>query len=404
MIYPKSKTLILLVALLLAVAGCGSSTNGGTDPTGGPGSTQEQTTPPARKVGINVNGQFDVMKLENVDRSGTSWVRGFIDFFQLYPNEDALQTDKHIQKYLALKEHGYNTILNIKWNFSNRDFPGSGSTQMQNYEAYLDKLLDRVWPSTDLIVIGNEPFIESKKSQRGNRLVVFYQQIANHLKNYRSERSRDIPIFVGAFNNLYLDSWRTEAVNDLLKFARTSSWIAGVDLHIHHSAVDQINDFIDYANLRIRDNQKILISEFSLKDYFRTRMDAEIPDAFAAEYQMDPAMKNYEYLDYALKQRVPRRQWVDFLSSSDWFESRKHYLWDAYQRFKGYQKFHIATYALRQSYPLNTDFTANTTPWILNGLFANRTVRPDTATGRDQTNYAWMDDFQRIQQDSNTQN
>lgn len=363
-------------------------------------SSQEEVDPPAQKVGINVNGQFDVMKLENVNRSGTTWVRGFIDFFQFYPSEVALENDDRIKNYLALKDEGYKNILNIKWNFSNKSFPAAGSDEMTNYKAYLDKLLDKVWSSTDIIVVGNEPFIESKKDERGNKLVTFYQQIANHIKNYRADSHHDIPIFVGAFNNLYLDGWRTQAVNDLLSFANSNPWIAGVDLHIHHSAIDQINDFIDYVDLRIRDNQKILISEFSIKDHFRSKMGDQIPRDFAAEFEIDPSTKNYEYLDYVLKQSVPRHEWTSFLSSSYWFENRKHYLWNAYQRFKGYKKFHIATYALRQSYPLDTDFTTNTTPWVLNGLFANRTVQPDPATGQDQLNYAWIKDFQKIQEDS----
>lgn len=393
---------VLIIILMIISAGCSESVNGGNEPSGGeeePPPSQE-VDPPVQEVGINVNGQYNVLNFNNVVRSGTIWVRGFLDFFQLYPEEGNIDNDERIQHYLKLKEQGYRNILNIKWNFSNRSFPSSGSQEMQDYKSYLTKLLDKVWSSTDVIVVGNEPFIESKQSERGNRLVVFYQQIANHVKNYRANTGQNVPIFVGAFNNLYLDGWRTEAVNALMRFARNNDWIAGVDLHIHHANLDQMKDFIDYADLRIRDNQKLLITEFSLKDYFRTKMDQDISSEFASTYNLDSNMKNYEYLDSALKNNVSRQEWVNFLSQSDWFESRKRYLWDAYQIFKGYEKFHIANYALRQSYPFNKDFSANTTPWILNGLFANRTVRPDTDTGQDQRNYAWMEDFTKIQEDS----
>ena len=363
------------------------------------GNNKPPVEPPAQKVGVNVNGQFDVMKFENIKRSGTTWVRGFLDFFQLYPDPNSLDTDKRIQNYLKLKDKGYKTILNIKWNFSNKSFPDSVSSEMDDYKSYLNKLLNKVWNKTDIIVIGNEPFIESKKNERDERLVSFYRQIARAVKTYRDDSDKDVPIYVGAFNNLYLDGWRTQTANKLFAFANSTSWIAGVDTHIHHSNIDQINDFLDYVNLRIRNDQRILVTEFSLKDYFRTKMDETIPTQFSSDYGLDPDTKNYQYLDSTLKNPVPRKQWVDFLSENNWFESHKKYVWNAYLRFKEYKKFHIATYALRQSYPFNKDFTSNTTPWILNGLFANRTVRPDTTTGQDQFNYAWIDDFQEIQND-----
>lgn len=352
--------------------------------------------PPAQKVGVNVNGQFDVMKFENLKRSGTTWVRGFLDFFQLYPDPGNLDTDKRVQNYLKLSDQGYKTILNIKWNFSNRSFPDSAGTEMREYKSYLHKLLDKVWDQTDIIVVGNEPFIESQKSERDERLVSFYRQVARAVKAYRDGTGKEIPIYLGAFNNLYLDGGRTQSVNKLLSFANSTSWIAGVDTHIHHSDLDQINDFLDYVTLRIRNDQRILVTEFSIKDHFRSKMGENIPGQFASDYGWDPATKNYQYLDSALKHPVPRKEWEDFLSESYWFENRKKYVWNAYLCFTEYQKFHIATYALRQSYPFNTDFTSDTTPWILNGLFANRTVRPDTATGQDQFNYAWIDDFRAI--------
>lgn len=396
--YSYLYTAVLLLCLLVLGA-CSSSVENPV-PAGDTDHSEEQVEQPLQEVGINVNGQFNVMKLENVNRSGTTWVRGFLDFFQLYPDAQNIETDERIQQYLELKKEGYKNILSIKWNFSNKSFPAAGSDEMKNYKAYLNKLLEKVWSATDIIVVGNEPFIESQKTERGNKLVIFYQQMANHVRNFRSGSDRDIPIFIGAFNNLYLDGWRTEGANDLFRFARNNSWIAGVDLHIHHAYLGQINDFIDYANLRIRDNQKILVSEFSIKDYFRSKMEKNIPAGFASKYGLDPSTQNYQYLDSALKDNVPRREWVDFLSMSSWFENRKNYVLNAFQKFKGYEKFHIATYALRQSYPFNKDFTANTTPWILNGLFANRTVRADTATGRDQYNYSWIDNFRAIMEDT----
>jgi hypothetical protein len=50
------------------------------------------------------------------------------------------------------------------------------------------------------------------------------------------------------------------------------------------------------------------------------------------------------------------------------------YLCNAFKLFKANTKFWIATYAMRQSYPPDADFTATADPWVLNSLFTGRSV------------------------------
>lgn len=358
------------------------------------------------QVGVNYNGLLNFISFEDLERTQTTWVRGFVDFFQFYPDPEKLYSDERIEKYLELNDEGYKTILNIKWNLNNKSFPEPGSKELEDYKKYLKKLLIRVWPKTDIIVAGNEPFIESKRSERDERLVEFYKEIAHAIKDFRDKQGTGhsqreggnfVPIYIGAFNNLYLPRWRNEA-RDLFAFAREESWIAGVDLHIHHGGTPQLRRALRFAANNIRDNQKFLITEYSLMKHFRSKMNETIPVDFAAEYEWDPATKNYEYIDHALKNQVIRPEWVDFLSKSYWFENRTRYLRNSYREFTKFDKFYIATYAMRQSFSFNRDFTANTDPWILNGLYANRTVIPHPDDGRTQFNYAWINDFRRIQQ------
>lgn len=359
------------------------------------------------QIGVNYNGQFDMVDFNDLERTKTQWVRGFIDIFQFYPDNKELIHHPRIEKYLALKENGYQTILNVKWDFNKKSFPEPDSREMKEYKKFLKKLLDRVWKSTDIIVAGNEPFIESKKSERGPELVAFYKEIAGEINDYKTGKGigdgegkgiRDVPIYIGAFNNLYLPGWQTQAVEDLLEFTNETPWIAGIDLHIHHGGFLQLSQALDFVENKIRADQKILITEYSLVKHFRSRLKETIPGNFASEYGWSPDTKNFQYIDFALKNQVPRQEWVDFLSSSYWFENRKRYLRNSYQLFKTYDKFYIATYAMRQSFPFNRDFTGNTMPWILNGLYANRTVQADPEIGENQFNYGWIDDFLRIQE------
>lgn len=48
----------------------------------------------------------------------------------------------------------------------------------------------------------------------------------------------------------------------------------------------------------------------------------------------------------------------------------------------------------------NQDFTPTTDPWVLNGLFANRTLTPDPVNGLNQPNYAFIEDFISIQKNN----
>ena len=405
-LFPLSLVFSLLV--LFVVAGCSDVLMA---PSGeGPRSLGKQAAAEVYfepQMGVNYNGQFDRINYRDLQRTETTWVRGFVDFFQFYENPKKLKDDRRLQKYLELKDNGYKTILNIKWNFRRRGgFPEPKSREMKDYKQFLHKLLMEVWSETDILIVGNEPFIESKKGERGEELVTFYKEIAREVHNFKKGRGRgggkglgirDVPIYVGAFNNLYLKGWQTEAVEELFAFARSEPWIAGVDLHIHHGGTRQMLEFLNYADARLRSDQRFLVTEFSLVKHFRRNMEETIPAAFASEYGWDPGTKNYQYIDHALKNPVPRAEWGDFLSKSYWYENRTRYLRNAYRRFKRYDKFYIATYAMRQSFPFNRDFGRNTPPWILNGIYANRTVRPDSETGQNQFNYAWIEDFVAIQ-------
>ena len=398
----KKPLQLSVVFFLLVTAGCSDAVVAPEDEST-PEEDEEEKSSFEPHLGVNYNGQFDRINDTDLERTQTTWVRGFVDFFQFYERPEKLETDQRLQKYLALKGNGYKTILNIKWNFRDREgFPALGSSEMKSYKQFLRELLETVWPETSILVIGNEPFIESKKGERGERLVAFYREIAQVVREFRENRggelgNGDLPIYVGAFNNLYLQGWQTEGVDDLFAFVRDEPWIAGVDLHIHHGGTKQMNDFLDYASDRIRDDQRMLITEFSLVKHWKNKSKEPIPEAFAEEYGWDPATPNYAYIDYALKNPVARAEWVDFLSSSYWFENRTQYLRNAWQRFTRYDAFYVATYAMRQSFPFDRDFTGSTMPWVLNGLYANRTVRPHPETDHNQFNYAWIEDFIAIQ-------
>ncbi|MEN6321978.1 MAG: hypothetical protein ABFD09_00585 [Proteiniphilum sp.] len=351
-------------------------------------------------LGVNYNEQLQFIDFNDLKRTKTRWVRGFIDFFQLYDSTKVLLEDEKILNYLSLHKEGYRTILNIKWNFRERDesLPVEDSADFNAYMIFLNKLLEQVWYSTDLLVIGNEPFIETKIAERDHRLVNFYKAVTKSVMKFRDVHpDRYIPVFVGAFNNLYEVTWQTAAVNDLLSFVEKEPGIAGIDLHIHHAEMEHIPAALNFVSDKIRENQKILVTEFSLMKHWKSHLLDAVSEPFALAWHIDLTWKNYQYIDFALKNPRPKNEWVAFLQNSPWFESRKNYLQEAYTLMIGNPRFLVATYAIRQSFPYNQDFKSTNDPWVLNGLFANRTIVQDTLLKQSQFNYSFIDNFIEFQ-------
>jgi hypothetical protein len=336
-------------------------------------------------LGVNYNESFQDINFGELARTKTKWVRGFIDVFLHYDNND-LVTNPRIVSYVALKDSGYKTVLNLKFNFITRPYPAVNSNLWNSYIAFLDKILDRVIAKTDVIVVGNEPFIESETSNYDEPLNSFYKAAANRVNDYLKTHNLQRPIFVGSFDNIYQGDRQTATgVLNLLNFVKNTSWIAGIDLHIHHTDVSEIGTVLNFVNDKIRSNQRIIVTEYSLMKWWRSHLNDDLSSDFIAAanvsasdniYPPPPGVtKVWQYIDYALKNPRKMEEWNAFHQNTPWLETRKVYLCNSYKAFKANPKFWLATYAAKQSYPFTADFTSNTDPWILNSLFTGRTVQ-----------------------------
>ena len=100
-------------------------------------------TDTGRYIGLNYNESLQEIRTGELSTSKTKWVRGFLDVFAHYDNQD-LNTNAKIVKYLTLKDLGYKTVLNLKFNFMTRPYPAVNSTAWNNYISFIDNILDRV--------------------------------------------------------------------------------------------------------------------------------------------------------------------------------------------------------------------------------------------------------------------
>ena len=350
----------------------------------------------AQELGVNFNETISYAKdTETINRTGTTWTRGFLDFFEYMEAPEKLSDPNgDLQAFLSLQDHGFKTILSLKFRFINTSIPSPESENTQAYLNFLSQILDQVWGKVDILVVGNEPFIESKREEWDTKLPAFYKLLCTYTHDYGKAKSA-MPIYFGAFNKLYEKDWQTPGVDEMLAFVKEKEWLSGVDIHIHHSDNDEISSMYSYVDNRIRKDQKVLITEFSLVHWWKTHNLDQIPDEFAEEYSYPKEQKVHEYLLFALKNPRPKKEWDDFLRHNPWFEDRKNYLTEAFDLFSSYPSFHVATYSYRIDWGKN--YSSTTMPWLINNLIAGVTIEPDPKTGKEQFNYHFIEDFKKIQ-------
>lgn len=347
----------------------------------------------SQKLGVNYNGVFSQINDTDLNRCEALLIRGFVDYFDFKSGKKNLYTDSGLKKLKEKHSQGFKVILNIKFNFEEKNLPVTQS-EINEELIFLDSLLSVIYNSCDYLVCGNEPFIESKKDQRDSRLSNFYITVAERVKSFADKQTHKIPLYIGAFDNLWKPSWQTEAAKTLIEFANKTEWISGIDLHIHHTYMEDIDSVFQFVMPLIREDQKIIVTEFSLKNFWKLHLKDTIPLILNTKFGRQKNWEVYQYLNYTIHNPVSKQEWVEFLSNSNWFEENKNYLTYAMEKFNSYQKFQMATYGLYQNAP--QQFTAKTDPWIINPLFVNVTVVKDSLTGEYQTNYKFFEEFVKL--------
>lgn len=366
--------------------------------------------------GINLNEQIGVLSDAVLDVNfpeiQPEWVRGFLDFYSLF-DKDTLEplpefdSSPDIARFIDIKNRGYKTVLSIKWNYRAKHTPTtmpSTAADLRKHQDALIALYEKVWPYVDILVVGNEPFIESpgdKVPSRDPNIVSFYRSMLDATISYRENSAqKDVPIFLGAFNRLELPHFQ-EASEGLLTLAKSTPEVHGIDLHIHHADGDfsAMKKSIEFATARMRPDQRFISTEFSPMHYWKSKSPVELSPAFTRKYDLPKGMKVYEYLDKVLATEpnpgaVTREEWVDFVEMNHWYkELQIRYLADAYETFTQSPQFMLATYAFRQGFHGTFDTTRD--PWFLNAIFVNRTaqLRPD---GSYELNRYYHHDFDRL--------
>lgn len=347
-------------------------------------------------LGANYNEHFEDVDSRDLDKAGARWVRLFVTM----PELDRIPAAEHGAVRTILKASGrYKTILSLKFPRNQRDFPKPGSPEMAHEIAWLDQVLPLVMGKIDILVIGNEPYIESRREDRDLDLNAYYEALANRAIAYRKQHCAAgcrTHLYMGALNRLDLEINRTPSTERWMAFVKATPEIEGVDIHPHLPAIEGSRVFVDYVVARMRPDQKFLATEFSIVRWWEQHMKAAIPAAFADAYHLPRDTRNWQVIKTALDTPFPKPEWDAFLAESPWFEDHKHYLRDQMAIFRASGRLAVATYGFKQGSSMSRNFGPDTTPWLLNSVFAGRTVRPNP-DGSAAANYAWLEDFKALQ-------
>ncbi len=394
---PRRRLLLGASAAALLAAGCSAEGDGDGGHQGG-GSAQRPAAAPSGILGANFNedpGEVSFARLRGVS---ASWVRGFLPMPQA--DRGPVREQRAVAALLAAHEQHYGTVLSLKFPYRQRALPAPGSRAMEAELARVEKAARAVLGKVDILVIGNEPFLESRRADReGPALNTFYEHVAEHVVTYRRKHFPDgcrTRLYMGALNHLDNPAERTPATRRWLDFVHGAPEIEGVDIHPHVTSLDAAQQYLDYVVPHLRSDQKFLATEFSLVRHWRAHLRDRIPPRFARRYDIAPDTRVWQLLKTAVDTPFPQEKWDAFLSLSPWFHKNRHYVRDQVQRFRDTGKLAVATYGVAQADAMVRDIGPDKQPWLLNSVYATRTVRAheDGATGHTT---AWFDDFAALQ-------
>ncbi|MFI6274203.1 hypothetical protein [Streptomyces sp. NPDC050988] len=388
----------------LLLAGCRSDGAGAGGPggsgAGGPGGHAGHRTRPAAPEGVlgaNFNEEPRGMTASVLDDLRTRWVRGFVAM----PELDSVEASRQpaIRTLLSFAGSGHGTVLSLKFPHRTTPLPQPGSGAMDKELARVDRALDAVLDKVDILVIGNEPFLETRAEDRATLLNPFYEAVAAHVISERRKRCGSecrTRLYMGALNRLEDPAWRTPAVDAWLAHVRATPELDGVDIHPHVAAVEQARAYTDHVLPRIRSEQRFLATEFSLVHWWKRHWSDPVPAVYADRYGVAAGTPVWQEVRDSAADAVSQQRWRDLLMNSPWFASRKDYLTNQVRQFRATGRLAVAAYGTLQQPAMVRDIGPTKMPWLLNSLYANLVVQP-SANGAMAHNPAFYDSFRALQ-------
>lgn len=347
-------------------------------------------------LGASYNDQFDELDYRDLERSGTKWVRLSLPLPQL---DKGVGSNGVLNKVLELSERGYSTVLSLKLGYVGTIPPAVGSDAYLKDIARLDAALALVTGKVDVLVIGNDPFLEVPEKNRDDNFNAYYEAVARQVIAHRAKncpgtcRTR---LYMGAVIRLEMPAERGKVVERWMNFVKATPEIDGVAIQTHLAEVEESKAYLKYILPRMRPEQKFVVTDFSLVKTWTENMQGAIPRAFADKYGAPRTAQNWQIVKASLETPFSKVQWDEFLSQSPWLESRKHFVANQMQVFRDSGRLAVATITFNQGQAPADKLSPGAAAWQLNSVVMRRSVKrnPD---GTAAFNYGWIDDFKAVQ-------
>ena len=271
-------------------------------------------------------------------------------------------------------------------------------------------LLSQVWVKVDTLVIGNEPFLESKPSEKSNgNLNTFYEAMAAAVITFRNKTMSKITtntdpsalpvstkLFMGALNRLHDPTWRTPAVERMLDFIASTPELEGVDIHMHTHALAGHRNSLAYVLPRLRKNQTFLVTEFSVIWHWHKHMSHPVSKHYCSKHGLPKKTTVLDVINASILQPISYPQWEDFLKHKEWVVEKKSFLPDAVQLYRETGRLEVATYCWSPMMDRKKPLREEEPPWMLYGVYCPPTVKRQDDGGRWE-NFIIAEQFRRLQ-------
>lgn len=384
------------VAASLGAAGCdaGTGTSGGST-TPSP-STRVSPAPATGVLAANVNQNLDHIDVDQLTAAAASWVRGFLTVTAGAPSQ--LASDPGLAKLLSAAKRGYGTVLNLKFQYRHAPLPAPGTPAMRDVLARLDSVLTATMGRVDALVVGNEPFFETRPADRASpRINRFYEALAGHVVGYRRRHGATrTKIYLGALTSLDDPAGRTPRARRFVTFAHRTEGIAGIDIHPHVAAADDVARYLDYVVPALRADQRFLVTEFSLVLLWKQHLRDPVDAGWARRHKVAAGTPVWRAIADTIRHPVDETTWTDLLRSSPWFADNRTFLGDQLSRFRRTGKLAVAAYGISQDLPMTRHFGPDSHPWLLNTVFCPETCTPER-NGLPGRNLTWYEQFRAAQ-------
>ncbi|CAL5872116.1 uncharacterized protein PFLUO_LOCUS6373 [Penicillium psychrofluorescens] len=353
-----------------------------------------QPLPPDGILGANYNESLRLLDGDHDELRavGAKWIRGFLDMHQMdVPHPEQRP---NIKAVFGAIDAGFKMIISLKWDYQERDFPEPGSAEHVAELQVLERILALVMPRVDMMVIGNEPWIEAKPGQQNERLNVFYESMADAVIDFRERNHLPTRLYMGALNRLDLPAKRTPAIERFLRYIASKPQLDGVDVHLHIPRLPAHRTMLDYVLPRLRPDQTFIATEFSLIWHWKAHLGDAASNYFCSKYGFPAGTKVHEVINAAFENPFPYKQWEDFLANEPWYIQRRHFITNAMKMYRETGRMTIATYCWSPARKRTKPLLATDNPWFMSAVYCTSPVQLKE-DGTRHENFPWWEEFRR---------